>query len=89
MQIVLSPELEINLKRLTKNDKSLKAKITKQLNLFKQNQRYSSLRTHKLTGELKNLWSISITRKIRMVYILEGDIAIFTKLGTHDEVYSN
>lgn len=87
MQIVLSPELEINLKRFAKIDKNLSLKIAKQLNLFKQNPKHPSLRTHKLTGELKNLWSISITRKIRMVYIVEGDVAIFTKLGTHDEVY--
>ncbi len=87
MKIVLSPELHNELKKLAKKDKSLTEKVRKQMALFSQDPTHPSLRTHKLSGSLKNLWSISITRKLRMTYIVEEDTVIFTQLGTHDEVY--
>lgn len=87
MNIVLSPELNTQLKKLAKKDKSLSEKVHKQLGVFSQDPAHPSLRIHKLSGALKNFWSISITRKHRMTYLVEEDTAIFTQLGTHDEVY--
>lgn len=63
-------------------------KISKQLKIFSQDPKHSSLRTHKLLGNLANSWSISIDRNFRLVYtILPDGEAYFYKLGTHDEVY--
>ena len=71
-----------------KKDIKLSKKIRKQLSLFEENPKHPSLRTHKLTGNLKNHWSISITKSVRMVYILEKkDLAFFIDMGTHEEVY--
>lgn len=37
---------------------------------------------------MKNRWSISLSRSLRMVYvILENDEAYFITIGTHDKVY--
>lgn len=87
MQIRVSDEVIKELGKISKKDKQLKARIEKQLALFAQNPRHPSLRLHKLSGELQNLWSISITRTIRMVYVQNGVEAYFTDIGTHDEVY--
>jgi addiction module RelE/StbE family toxin len=87
MRIRFDEKLQKELPVISKKDPKLAKLIAKQLNLFKIEPRHKSLRVHKLTGELKNLWSISINQSIRMVYLLDGDEAYFVDIGTHDEVY--
>ncbi|KKR33026.1 MAG: hypothetical protein UT63_C0025G0003 [Candidatus Gottesmanbacteria bacterium GW2011_GWC2_39_8] len=87
MQIKISAPLRKKLKKLKKLDPKLSKRIEKQLSLFADNPKHTSLRLHKLSGELKNLWSISISKDIRMIYVIEEDTAYFTVLGTHDEAY--
>ncbi len=89
MTIRLSDDIIKKLKRLERKNKKLNLRIEKQLALFSQNPKHPSLRLHKLTGELKNLRSISITKSIRMTYLQKQDEAYFTDIGTHDEVYKN
>ena len=61
---------------------------SKQLSLFVKNPKHPSLRTHKLSGRMKNMWSISITMSIRMVYLrINEDSYVFVKIGTHEEIY--
>jgi len=48
------------------------------------------LRTHKLSGKLKNLWSFSIGYETRVVFYFTKDKpkkAIFVDIGTHNQVY--
>ena len=74
--------------KIQKKDKKLADRIEKQIALFEENPKHPSLRTHRLTGSLSNLRSISISMSIRMVYaLLNEDTALFVKIGTHDEVY--
>jgi len=50
----------------------------------------SKLKTHKLSGKLKGLWSFTIEYDLRIVFFFTNDKpkqAIFVDLGTHDEVY--
>lgn len=92
MKIKLSPDVAKNLKKLKQKDKDLSARVEKQLTLFTQNTKHPSLRTHKLTGKVENRWSISITKSIRMVYVVQqrrdkAEMAYFVAIGTHDQVY--
>lgn len=87
MYVEFSQEVDRKIRRIHKKDQKLSQQIEKQLALFIENPKHPSLRIHKLSGEFKNLWSLSINRSIRMVYILETDSAYFVGLGTHDEVY--
>ncbi len=87
MHIRLDGKLLKELRVIDKKNPKLAIQIKKQLQLFKENPRHKSLRVHKLSGELKNMWSISITKAVRMAYILDGDEAYFYDIGTHDEVY--
>lgn len=88
MKIEFSPDFQKELFRLKKKDPDLTSKIVKQLKIFIQNPRHPFLRTHKLSGNLDNFWSISITKSIRMIYQLnQSGSAYFIDLGTHDEVY--
>ncbi len=88
MKAKFSPLVQQKILQLNKKDKKLVVKIEKQIKLFESNPKHPSLRTHKLTGNLTNRWSISINKGLRMVYlILKEDTAYFIDLGTHDEVY--
>ncbi len=87
MDIRLDGRFRKELKIIAKKNPKLARQIQKQLKLFKENPKHKSLRVHKLSGELKNMWSISITKAIRMAYLLDGDEAYFYDIGTHDEVY--
>lgn len=88
MKARFSPSVQKKLTKLYKKDRQLYTRIQKQISLFESNPKHHSLRLHELTGNLTNTWSISITKSIRMVYRhLEGNIAYFIKIGTHEEVY--
>jgi len=87
MDFRISPDLEKELKKIKTRNLHLLEQIQKQLTLFKQNHKHPSLRLHKLTGNLNNFWSISIDRKIRMLFVLDDEEAYFFDIGTHDDVY--
>ncbi len=47
-----------------------------------------AVRTHKLSGNLKNYWSFSIEYDLRVIFYFEDDeTAVFVDLGNHKEVY--
>lgn len=89
MRFTFSVEAQKKIKDINKQDPKLSRKIHKQLSIFLENPKHPSLRIHKLSGKLKNYYSISVTKGFRMTYIVSGsgDVAHFTKIGTHDEVY--
>lgn len=88
MKIRFSPDFIKLLKKIKKTDKTLIIQVNKQLKLFQLQPQHPSLRTHKLTGKMKNRWSISLSKSLRMIYILlQSDEAYFIAIGTHDKVY--
>ena len=88
MNAKFSPSVQKELEKIQQKDKKLADRIEKQIALFEEDPKHPSLRTHKLSGRMDNVWSISITMSIRMVYILlDQNNVIFVKIGTHDEVY--
>jgi addiction module RelE/StbE family toxin len=71
--------------------KKLPARIQKTVDrkdqLFRENPFNPSLRTHKLHGPLKGLWSFYVTRSYRVLFeFLDGQTAIFYDVGIH-EIY--
>ncbi|OGG11358.1 hypothetical protein A2Z00_04675 [Candidatus Gottesmanbacteria bacterium RBG_13_45_10] len=88
MKAKFSPLVQKTITQIYKKDKKLAEKIQRQILLFESNPKHPSLRLHKLSGTLDNMWSLSITTSIRMVYRLMGQkTAYFVDIGTHDEVY--
>ena len=87
MQYSITKELNIRLKKIKEKQPQLLKKIRKQLLLFEENPRHTSLRTHKLKGTLQNTWSITIEDNIRMLYFIKDEEAVFFSIGSHDEVY--
>lgn len=88
MNAKFSPSVQKELKKIQQKDSKLANRIEKQIALFEENPKHPSLRTHKLSGTMDNMWSISITTSIRIVYVLlDKSSVIFVKIGTHDEIY--
>lgn len=60
------------------------------LELFINDPLDTNLKTHKLSGKLKDLWSFSIEYDLRVVFYFTKDKpkkAVFVDIGTHNEVY--
>lgn len=84
--IKFSPDVYEKFRVIRTKNPQLYKKILKQIRLFKENPRHKSLRLHKVTREVRNSWSISIDKSLRLIYT-EQDFIYFFDLGTHDEVY--
>ncbi len=87
MHFSFSTEIIKDLKKIKQNQPLLFKKIKKQVTIFKNDHTHPSLRTHKLKGNLSNIWSISIEGNIRMIYVIKDNEALFIKIGNHDQVY--
>ncbi|OGJ20445.1 MAG: hypothetical protein A3A82_00505 [Candidatus Pacebacteria bacterium RIFCSPLOWO2_01_FULL_47_12] len=91
MEFDISLGCQKALGRIKRKDTKLFKAISQKLLQFGLNPQHPSLRLHKLQGELQSVWSISITRSIRMVLyyreVLGEKRATFISVGTHKEVY--
>jgi len=78
-------------KRLVKRNPQAAANLQATLELLAENAFHSTLKTHKLKGDLADSWACSASYDIRIVFEFvehEGTEAILLQsAGTHDEVY--
>ena len=80
-------------KRYTRNNPSLRDRIFQVLEQLAKNPFHSKLKTHKLSGQLKGLYSSWVEYDCRIVFAFEPDpdngeeMIVLIDLGTHDEVY--
>ena len=84
MKIIYSPRFAKEYKKLP-----LKVKLLaeKKEEIFRKKPFHPSLKTHKLTGNLKEFYSFSINYQIRIVFHFEDKNTIaFDNIGTH-QVY--
>ena len=70
-----------------RKDAGLETRFWRRVEFFLADPSSPGLRAHKLSGNLKDLWSFSIDADLRVIFYFEGDLAVFIDLGTHDEVY--
>ena len=91
--LVWSPGFVRKFKRLAKKNPQLRIQIEKTLELLTEDPFNSSLRTHKLKGDLGGIWSCSVDYDNRILFEFminpdseEEDIFLLT-LGSHDDVY--
>ncbi|MBC8487374.1 MAG: type II toxin-antitoxin system mRNA interferase toxin, RelE/StbE family [Bacteroidetes bacterium] len=60
----------------------------KRILIFIEDPYHPLLKTHRLSGNLKGYWAISITYQYRLVFrFLSQNKVLLIDLGTHDEVY--
>lgn len=74
-------------KRIEGKD-DLKRKFKMKLERFRNNPFDPSLKTHKLSGNLKDLWSFSIEYDQRVLFYFSDDNkVVLIDIGNHDQVY--
>jgi addiction module RelE/StbE family toxin len=87
-EIAFSTSFKRSLKKKIKGQKYLEEKFWQKVDLFISDPFDKSLKTHKLSGNLKDLWSFSIEFDIRIIFFFTNDNkAVFVDIGKHDEVY--
>ena len=80
-------------KRLIRKNPQLRPLIAKTLKKLEDNHFNPSLRTHKLTGDLSDIWSCSIDYQYRILFEFikdpqtEENTILLLNIGSHDEVY--
>ena len=86
-RLVLSQRFKKNLKDFLLKHRELENIFHEKIDLLQQDPHCPSLKTHKLTGKLKNYWALSITYEYRLVFAIDEEAIYLLAIGTHDEVY--
>jgi len=71
----------------TKLPIKIKQKFEEKLKLFLTNSFDRTLNNHPLHGEYDGCNSINVTGDYRAIYFMDGDIAVFIRIGTHSELF--
>lgn len=81
MKIIYTTKFAREYKKLSKEIK-IEAEIAERY--FRKDPFDSRLKTHKLSGKLKNFWSFSISRSYRIIFEFgDTDIVYFHLIGDH------
>jgi len=71
MDIAFSSSFKRAFKKRIKNKKEIEELFWESIALFIQDPFHPLLKTHKLSGNLKNLWSFSVTYDVRVIFSLK------------------
>ena len=87
-EIVFSSAFKRALKKRVEGRKALEEKFWRRVEIFTGNPYDPRLRTHKLSGELKEYWSFTIEYDVNVIFqFVQKNRVVFEDIGTHDEVY--
>ncbi len=82
MKIFYTKKFEREYKKLNKD---IKLKIESRESIFRKNPFDSTLKTHKLSGELEGFWSFSVDFKNRIIFeFIKEEIIFFHSIGSHN-----
>ncbi|MDY6804875.1 MAG: type II toxin-antitoxin system mRNA interferase toxin, RelE/StbE family [Cyanobacteriota bacterium] len=93
MKIVWDNRFKRAFRKLIKKNLALRERIINVLYLLANDPFTPSLKTHKSTGSLENLWSCSVAYDCRIIFTfsededLEESFLVLLNIGSHDEVY--
>jgi mRNA-degrading endonuclease YafQ of YafQ-DinJ toxin-antitoxin module len=75
-------------KNASQGNTELETRFWQKLEQFTVDPFNPSLKTHKLSGKLRDFWSFSVDYDARVLfYFTEDKKAVFVDIGSHDEVY--
>jgi addiction module RelE/StbE family toxin len=87
VEISFSTSFKKAFKKAAKN-KAIETRFWQKIELFTQDPFHPQLKTHKLSGKLKNLWSYSVDYDLRVIFYFENKSkVVFIDIATHNEVY--
>lgn len=87
IEVSFSSTFKKAFKRISKN-KLTEQRFWDKTELFISDPFHPQLKTHRLSGKLKDLWSFSVEYDLRVIFYFENKArVIFIDIGTHNEVY--
>jgi addiction module RelE/StbE family toxin len=88
IEVIWDSKFKRSYKKKIQYNEDLKSKFISSIKLFSENPFNPKLRTHKLTGQLKNTWAFSIDFDCRVIFeFIESDKVLLIEIGSHEEVY--
>lgn len=87
MKIVYSTTFIKHYKKRILDQSLLKERFKERLAIFLSKPKDPILKDHPLKGKKEKLRAFSITGDIRVIYIINNNIAYFYDIGTHNQVY--
>ena len=88
MEVRFSSSFKRAFKNRIKGNADLETRFWQKLEQFAVDPFDPSLKTHKLSGKLKEFWSFSVNSDgMVLFYFTEEEKAVFVDIGSHDEVY--
>ncbi|MDJ1177376.1 type II toxin-antitoxin system YafQ family toxin [Roseofilum sp. BLCC_M91] len=88
MEVSFSSAFKRAFKKRIKGNEDKESKFWQKLEMFTLDPYDPRLKTHKLSGKLKDLWSFTVDYDERVLfYFTEDGQATFVDIGSHDEVY--
>ncbi len=87
MKIEFSSPYRKAFKKLISKNPDIVFIVFNKLLVLSENINHPSLKLHKLKGELKDFYAISIESNLRLILKLNDDGILLINIGTHDEVY--
>ena len=88
IKVAFSSSFKRAFKKKIKRNRALEEIFWKKLEKFMREPFSRELKTHKLSGQLKDLWSFSIGYDMRVIFFFaEKDKVVLVDIGTHEEVY--
>jgi addiction module RelE/StbE family toxin len=87
MKISYSNHFEKRAKKLFKKRPELKNKVQLKLKILEITPNHTSLELHKLKGEIKECWGITIEDNLRITFVYISEGILLVSIGSHDEVY--
>jgi mRNA-degrading endonuclease YafQ of YafQ-DinJ toxin-antitoxin module len=73
--------------KLSSKNTDLHLQIIETLKILSQDVNDTRVKTHKLSGNLKEFFACSVNYSIRIVFKYDHEYIYLETVGTHDEVY--
>ncbi|MEI6042000.1 MAG: type II toxin-antitoxin system mRNA interferase toxin, RelE/StbE family [bacterium] len=75
-------------KQFKKQDQRIKNEFRARIGIFIKDSGDRSLNIHRLSGKLKDLWSLNVTGDVRVIFDKsQKDVVILVEIGSHSELY--
>ncbi len=88
IEFIWDKNFKRNYKKKIFRNAELKSKFNQSIKVFSEDPFNVKLKTHKLSGTLKDCWAFSIDYDCRIIFkFLDKNKVLLIDIGSHDEIY--
>ena len=86
-RLVASKRFQKKLKVFLLKHPDIELVLEEKLNILQKDPWDKQLKTHKLSGKLKDFLACNISYEYRLIFYIEESKVLLLAIGTHDDVY--